>query len=542
MSRHSNPRWQHDNMSMDDYSHFSVVDQSAKFQKSASGVRNNNPRPSSSARTQTAARSRMDNDGIMRRRQMHPQQKLYQQQQNRPQHRSHHLPQHHASTLESLVQKPKSFNSKQSTAERTKAPETTRKPKQGPKQQPRSQPKPKPSKTKNKLKLLNCFANSHQNKDKYDDPEALRQQALIAREQYSRRNQNALSPTSMATQDVYFDTKSIASRSTAKHRNHHQNRSQRRTHNHHNAQHILEDLQEEEQYDSNGSGEDRGGSFINLSISDIEERFERRDAVPLQSGEEQQQQVAMQHAQMAYESATTYQNIHQTTIPSPQEQNIPGKNAKEQTNAVQATRPIQTPPTQYEQYQQQLHRQLQIRTNALDSKRPTKVEQRRRSEPRQPLTKQEKQQQQQQKQEYYKHRLSGNITPVGATTPQKAIPWIKPQSSPPAARTVNTSFGESEQDTSQSTTEHKENIPSGPLCHFCGGPHWVYDCPHMDESTAASRRRRQRYYEYDDDESDFSSLESYPSRQSNLLQCQPCLKGVTNALKASLQAQPPNQR
>ena len=488
----------------------------------------------------------MENDGVMRRRQQQQQQQqqLYQQQQYRPQkqHRSNHLPQHHASTLESLVQKPKSFHSKPSSMERTKAPESspaTRKPNKGPKQ---TQPKPKSSKAKNKLKLLNCFANSHQNKhNKYDDPEALRQQALIAREQYSRRNRNnhnALSPTSMATQDVYFDTKSMASRSTAKHRNH----QSRRNHNHRNAQHILEDLQEEEHYDSNGSGEDRGGSFINLSISDIEERFERRDAVPLHSGEEQQQ-VAKHHAEKAYESATKYETLYQNAIPSPQEQNIPGKNAMEQTNSIRPTPPTQAPPTQYQQYQQQLHRQLQIQpqripgTNALDFKpsEPPKVEQRHRPEPRQPLTKEKKQQQQQQKQEYYKHRLSGNITPVGTTTPQKAIPWIKPQSSPPTAR-------ESEHDTSQSTTEHKENIPSGSLCHFCGGPHWIYSCPHMDESTAASRRRRQRYYEYDDEESDFSSLESYTSRQSNLLQCQPCLKGVTNALKASLQTQSPNQR
>ena len=80
MSRHSNPRWHHDNMSMDDYSHFSVVDQSAKFQKSSSGVRNNQ-RQSSSARTQKMARSRMENDGVMRRRQQQQQQQqqLYQQ-------------------------------------------------------------------------------------------------------------------------------------------------------------------------------------------------------------------------------------------------------------------------------------------------------------------------------------------------------------------------------------------------------------------------------------------------------------------------------
>ena len=167
----------------------------------------------------------------------------------------------------------------------------------------------------NKLKMLNCFAGSS-NKHRYDDAEALRQQALIARAHYGRTLPNnptqhsvnpsdlGNSPTStntMRTEDCFFDTSSASTRL-------------RQRKNYHHTQHILEDLHEEEHSPSNSSGEDRGGSFINLSISDIEDRLEQREAVPISTVEEKrtkekQQQAAMHQRQQAHKAygSTTHQ-------------------------------------------------------------------------------------------------------------------------------------------------------------------------------------------------------------------------------------------
>ena len=88
-----------------------------------------------------------------------------------------------------------------------------------------------------------------------------------------------------------------------------------------------------------------------------------------------------------------------------------------------------------------------------------------------------------------------------------------------------------------------------PRCHFCGGPHWIYNCPHMDESSEGrEKRRRQSRHRtltktrhYPDDESQESGSSIDDSRntsgyttltgatsdggvcaQSNPFQCQIC--------------------
>jgi hypothetical protein len=94
----------------------------------------------------------------------------------------------------------------------------------------------------------------------------------------------------------------------------------------------------------------------------------------------------------------------------------------------------------------------------------------------------------------------------------------------------------------------------GPRCHFCGGDHWIYNCPHMDESEEGRRRRagkeprrksnRRNDGEYEDDsyaddersESLNDSLNTTMDTtvtdssavgcgtQSHPLQCRPCFK------------------
>ena len=86
-------------------------------------------------------------------------------------------------------------------------------------------------------------------------------------------------------------------------------------------------------------------------------------------------------------------------------------------------------------------------------------------------------------------------------------------------------------------------------CHFCGGPHWIYNCPHMDESSEGREKRRRqsrhrtltRNRHYPDDESQESGSSIDDSRntsgyttltgatsdggvcaQSNPFQCQIC--------------------
>ncbi len=547
MSRNDR-RWQNDSMSMDDYSDIAIIDQSPKFQKSHNGLDKQ-----SYLRTSPATRSSTQQNTLRRPRQNHHQnhhQQHQHQHQQHQQHRPHHLPQKHSSTLESLVQKPKSFHSTTST-EKIKRPESHATKHSS--KTTKTTPQTKKSKM-NKLKMLNCFAGSS-NKHRHDDPEALRQQALIARAHYGRTVPNIptkdvrsfnqpdmgnspTSTTTMRTEDCFFD----AGRSIASTRR----RTRQRKTYHHDTQHILEDLHEEEQSPSNSSGEDRGGSFINLSISDIEDRLGQREAVPFSTVEEKrakgnQQQVAMQEhqqAQKAYGSTTIYQTM---PIPSPPKQpakRIPGRNAMPQNRPNQSTPPTQPTLLQqyHEQQQQEQHQFTQQHhipgQNAFEPKIPVQTPpnmEQHRPEQRPTLTKEQQHYQQLQKQKYYKQRIS---QAGGVKTPRKGAgpaPWIKPISSVPVA------------DDQSKTLKNLATDRQGPRCHFCGGSHWIYNCPHMDESSAASRRRRHQYYEYDDEDSDYSSSRDSStvySRQSDPLQCQPCLKHVTKVLKERLQSSP----
>ena len=581
-----------DSMSMDDYSDIIVADQSSKFRKSSSGIGNigyqqqqqhqsrrrgrpnlrlpssrpyNGNDPSVSTGSTSTRRFTMEED-ILRH---HPerlgnkhknhrytprlQQQLQQQQQQ--QHVPRQIP-----SLESLVQKPKPGNARDPTEnnrmhrntgaipgkslsssspgrrKQTKARQT---PKQKPKRQTKQSPNTKPKtssngtpKKKNKLKMLNCFASSS-NKHQYNDEEALRQQALIAREQYGRNlaksnskdiysfdhGDNGNSPTAgmsvmtMGSNDIYKDiARSISSRSTTRHSNDRSNMSSGS--NSTSTKEILEDLREEENElnsSSASSNEERGGSFINLSISDIEEQLEKRESVPLSAVERKQVE-------------TNHHRHHQAEI-------------KKQAHA----KPRQ--PYSIASY----HQSQRI----------------------------QQQQQQQQQYQYHQHheemRISATRSIVkGKVTPPRgavSTSWMTKPSSSKAPRgysgALDTSYQSgsamSNTTTSQTTTSvvnlarerRYNNNPRqqkqqtiGPRCHFCGGPHWIYDCPHMDESSSGRRRRRGGPDYCEDDNTsegvstttgESSTMDSTASsiggcgnshHQSDLLQCQPCFQDM----------------
>eukprot|EP00531_Pseudo-nitzschia_arenysensis_P018372 CAMPEP_0116140400 /NCGR_PEP_ID=MMETSP0329-20121206/13823_1 /TAXON_ID=697910 /ORGANISM="Pseudo-nitzschia arenysensis, Strain B593" /LENGTH=564 /DNA_ID=CAMNT_0003635503 /DNA_START=172 /DNA_END=1863 /DNA_ORIENTATION=- len=556
-----------DSMSMDDYSDIVIADQSSKFRTSASGIdvrsgyhqkpsrrrgRNNLHLPQTRqhrgfdpATASVSSRSTMEEDMVR----LYPER--FENEYRSPQQK--HVPRE-VPILESLVKKPKpANNTKQLQSEKSRkhkksevapgngksASRATRRKTPKAKSPAKPQTSQKPQKSKNsgmsKLKKLNCFASS--NKPQCDDQEGRRQQALIARQHYGRvvpkidsRDFHCLdednygegnslaagmSVITVGSKDCYKDTaRSISSRTTARHRNDKPKPIvPRRSRS--NARDILEDLREEEiELNTAYSNEEQcAGSFINLSVSDIEDQLEKREATPLSTLERRHSEAQHHHQKQAMQAQLQAEAHANAMRNSPIQ--AQGENQRQEQRISATTSVVQgvvTPPR---------GAGSKSLTAKSSSSKPHRRDGESYEEPSITYT-------------YHSGSTMNNASSTSQTT----------------TSVVNLARQQQQQQQQymqrQSSKGSKQTI--GPRCHFCGGSHWIYNCPHMDES-AEGRMKRREGYAYPDDEtsadvttttgessaalnttSDSTTSSSLGpicgKNQSHPLQCQPCLRHV----------------
>eukprot|EP00533_Pseudo-nitzschia_delicatissima_P000109 CAMPEP_0116090390 /NCGR_PEP_ID=MMETSP0327-20121206/6951_1 /TAXON_ID=44447 /ORGANISM="Pseudo-nitzschia delicatissima, Strain B596" /LENGTH=563 /DNA_ID=CAMNT_0003581681 /DNA_START=171 /DNA_END=1862 /DNA_ORIENTATION=- len=558
-------------MSMDAYSDIVIADQSSKFRKNQSSInasagyqqnqsrrrgRNNLHLPetrqhrginsanaSVSTGSASSRRSTMEDDMMQHWRKSNNSREYRSPQQK---HSPREMP-----ALESLVQKPKPSNERVQTEKNRMHRNTevilgngkshsraNRHKNYKPKQKPQKPQKPK-NNGMSKLKKLNCFASS--NKPRIDDEEARRHQALITRQHYGRvvskinskdfhcfdednyGEGNSLaagmSVITVGSKDCYKDTaRSISSRTTTRHRNDKPIAARRGrsgiTHKSSNSspKDILEDLQEEEEeLTSAYSYEERAGSFINLSVSDIEEQIEKRDVMSPSAVERQwseAQQKSIQEQQQIQLQKQREMELRQQRDAQTQRQKLQEQRISATTSVVQG---VVTPPRG-------------AGSKSLMTKPSSK-----------------------------EHNGDGSFQEPSLNY---TIHSESPMNNTSRTSQTTTSVVNLARERQQYEQQQQPGmIPKvqqqtiGPRCHFCGGPHWIYNCPHMDESSEGRRKRREGYVVNDETSADMTTATGTSSDsttssltfcgkgkvQSNPLQCQVCLRHVSKAIAASLQ-------
>lgn len=570
-------------MSMDAYSDIVIADQSSKFKKTQSSInassgyqqnmyqqnqsrrrgRNNLHLPESRQQRGINSANASVSTGSTSTKRSTMEEDMMQHWRMSNHSREHRSPQQKHSprevpALESLVQKPKPSNERVQT-EKNRMHRNTEvilgngKPNSRANRHKNYKPQ-KTQKPKNngmsKLKKLNCFASS--NKPRVDDEEARRHQALIARQHYGRvvskinskdfhcfdednyGEGNSLaagmSVITMGSKDCYKDTaRSISSRTTTRHRNDKPIAARRgrsgvtNKSSNSSPRDILEDLQEEEQeLASIYSYEERAGSFINLSVSDIEEQLEKRDVHVMspsnverewsetqqKSIQEQQQMNLQKQREMELKKQREAQKLKQREAQTQRQKLQEQQRISATTSVVQG---VVTPPRG-------------AGSNSLMTKPSSK-----------------------------EHKGDGSFQePSLNYTIHSQSPMNNTSRTSQTTTSVVNLARERQEYEQQQQPGKIPKVPQqtiGPRCHFCGGPHWIYNCPHMDESSEGRRKRREGYVVNDETSADMTTTTGTSSDsttssltfcgngkvQSNPLQCQVCLRHVSKAIAASLQ-------
>lgn len=329
---------------------------------------------------------------------------------------------------------------------------------------PLDKTKSKPSSPgpKNRLKMLNCFSSSGKPRDdEYEDEH--RQQAAIQAYYQSHVSKGNIQEQDFdcCDEDDYGEGNSLAAslsmsmsvategsasiytanpRKQSSPKKHNNNNMSPVNRSHTNiAKDILNDLEEEDD-------DDLDSLYRRRSFLDMEEEFEKRDSIPREE-------------EMGPLSDTN--GIRR----QPQKQSPPPK-------------PQSPPQTQYQQ-QYQKQKQTQKRISPTTSVVQGKV-----TPPRGPVST-----------SWMKHKSKM----AQSSGDGQSVSFLSVGTGSTATTTTSrtttsvVNLGQAQQQRHQIAASKAAANPLnriGPRCHFCGEAHWIYDCPHMDESALGRDQRR----------------------------------------------------
>jgi hypothetical protein len=485
-SNNSSRRKKHNNdsMSMDYFSEIGIADKPSKFRTKDSGsavvrqsqnqkpsrrrgrnqfraaTRQPDPSVSSSTGSTSTPRSSMEDD-LMRLRPErfgnHPQQ---QQQQKHPRE---------VPTLEYLFLQPKPANANakvqtehirkhrntevvlgntpSSGCEKKSVPKHNRKPRSSP---------------MSKLKMFNCFGGSSGKPRIGDNDDEARRQLAAIEEYYGEiivpkdsHEYNCYDEDNYGEANSLAASMSVVTMGSKDCNNKNCNNDSSQSPNNNisrssssSPKEILEELQEEEE--SLNSGYERR-SFIKLSVSEIEEKFEKRDIItPLEKKKE----------------SPKFDNNINSSRRQPQN--------RMQTRKIRPQQNKNRNPSQQQQSDQQQQQLLQQRISATTSVIQGVV-----TPPRGAVSTSWMKRQQ---------------VPRGYNNDEPSIAYHSVATGSTAAATTSSQTTTSVVNLASEKQKQTANLlPAkmkiGPRCHFCGGGHWIYNCPHMAESSEGRERR-----------------------------------------------------